>query len=84
MRRSVLGSLLAAAVVALLWSAIAIAMYAAWDHNPQHIFHDAMGINWSEWLTIGAMNFAAAFVIAASTAIVVLFSALLMRGAVRL
>ena len=28
-------------------------MLAAWDHNPQAVFHDEYGINWVNWLTVG-------------------------------
>jgi hypothetical protein len=28
-------------------------MAAAWDHNPQEVYHSAAGIAWGAWLAIG-------------------------------
>jgi len=44
--------------------AIAVAafvMYAAWQHNPQEVFHERGRVFWGPWLTIGASWFVAVF-----------------------
>jgi hypothetical protein len=33
----------------------AIAMAAAWRHNPGGEFHSAAGIEWGPWLTLGGL-----------------------------
>ena len=29
-------------------------MAAAWQHNPQGEFHDAVAVHWAAWLSVGA------------------------------
>ena len=38
----------------------ALAMFAAWQHNPQGEFHNNDGIQWTSWLSVGASWFVAA------------------------
>jgi hypothetical protein len=51
-------SVLIGALPAILFGALA--MYAAWQHNPQGEFHDYQtgAIQWADWLTVGLVWFA--------------------------
>jgi hypothetical protein len=75
--RALAWSFLVAPFLALLWAATA--MYVAWQHNPQEQFHGAGVVHWSEWLIIGAFNFAGAFVAALPLVALVWVSSLLVR-----
>ena len=47
-------------VICFIAAAVAgLAMYAAWDHNPQLAFHEDGGVHWGAWLTIGLTWFVA-------------------------
>jgi hypothetical protein len=56
--------------------AAGLAMTAAWDHNPQDVYHSALGINWIPWLAVGVSALASAvfvaFVVAFSLGFVLL------------
>jgi hypothetical protein len=59
----------AALLVGTLWAALM--MYAAWEHNPQARFHEGGIVQWADWMSVGAIHFVVASVMAAG----MLFSA---------
>ena len=62
MWRALAWSFVAPLVIAFTWGAAM--MYVAWQHNPQEEFHGTGVIHWSEWLAVGLIHFAFAFVAA--------------------
>jgi hypothetical protein len=58
----------------------ALAMYAAWNHNPQLVFHENGVIHWGAWLAVGISWFATIAGVPCIIALGVLLTSFLRRS----